>query len=62
MSKMGMGSNISQTTYDARFRESAPLYIVHLHCIIGKIMYSNIFYGIVLTKLRISVSPKPGMV
>ena len=32
---------------DARFRESAPLYIVHLHIVLGKMMYSNIFCCIV---------------
>ena len=33
--------------YDARFRESAPLYIVLTFIVLGKIMNSNIFYGIV---------------
>ena len=56
------------------FRESAPTYL-YTFIVLGKIMYSNILYGIfsivlsffcVLTfyclNKRISVSPKPGMV
>ena len=33
--------------YDARFRESAPLYIVLTFIVLCKVLYSNIFYGIV---------------
>ena len=61
-------------TYDARFRESAPLYIVHL-LVLVKIMYSKIsmvLFSVVLSffcvlifhcfNKGISDSPKPGMV